>query len=388
MPLSDAACRNAKPRDKPYKLGDEKGLYLLIGPGKYWRFDYRYLGRRKTLSFGVYPDVPLKLARARRDEARQLLARGIDPSAVRKSEKTAQTETLEAIAREWLHKFRYTWTPDHGARILRRLERDVFPWLGNRRIRDISAPELLAVLRRIEARGASDTAHRARQNCSQVFRFAIATGRAERDPAGDLRGALPPAVTQHHAAITEPRQVGGLLRAIEGYEGSFVVRCALRLAPLLFVRPGELRQAEWSEFDLAAAEWRIPATKMKQRDPHLVPLARQAVAILRELEPLTGRGRYVFPCVRTPKRGLSENSLNGALRRLGYTKAEMTAHGFRALACSILNEQGWLRDVIERQLAHAERSKVRAAYHRAEHLAERRRMMQAWADYLEKLRDG
>jgi integrase len=390
MPLTDTAIRNAKPKDKPYKLADEKGLFLLVNPNgsRWWRLKFRIGGKEKLLSLGVYPAVSLKEARDKRDEARKLIAQGVDPCAQRKATRAAEAETFEAIAREWLAKFGPSWTPEHAERITRRFERNVFPWIGARPVREVTAPELLAVLRRIEERGALDTAHRAHQNCGQVFRYAVATGRAERDPSADLRGALPPVNDKHHASITDPKAIGALLRAMEGYQGSFVVRCALRLAPLVFVRPGELRGAEWSEIDFEKAEWRIPASKMKMREQHIVPLSVQALAILRELHPLTGAGRYLFPSERTADRPISENTVNAALRRLGYAKDEMTGHGFRSMASTLLNEQGWHRDAIERQLAHAERNAVRAAYNYAEHLPERRRMMQAWADYLDGLKNG
>jgi integrase len=390
MPLTDTAIRNAKPQLKPFKLFDGGGLFLLVNPNgsRWWRLKFRIGGKEKLLSLGVYPDVSLKEAREKRDEARKLIAQGIDPSAQRKATRVAEAETFEAIAREWFAKFAPTWVESHSEKIIRRLERDIFPWLGQRPIREILAPELLTVLRRIEERGAVETAHRAMQNCGQVFRFAIATGRADRNPAADLRGALPPVKQEHHASITDPKAIGALLRAIDGYVGSFVTQCALRLAPLVFVRPGELRNAEWSEFDLDGAEWRIPAERMKAREPHIVPLAAQAVAILRELHPLTGSGRFVFPGERTRGRPMSNNTVLGALRRLGYTTDEMTGHGFRSMASTLLNEQGWHRDAIERQLAHQERNKVRAAYNYAEHLPERRQMMQAWADYLDGLKDG
>ena len=265
---------------------------------------------------------------------------------------------------------------------MRRLERDVFPWLSTRPAREITPLELLSVLRRVEGRGTLETAHRIHQVCGQVFRYAIATGRAQRDPCTDLRGALPPVPPSHHAALTRPADVGALLRAINGYRGSFVVQCALRLAPLVFVRAGELRRAEWSEFDLAAAVWRIPAARMKMRQEHLVPLARQAVELLQQLQPITGSGRYVFPSARTAVRPMSENAVTAALRRMGYERGEMTGHGFRTVASTLLNELGWPGDVIERQLAHAERDNVRNAYNRAEYWAERQRMMQSWADYL------
>jgi len=392
MPLTDTAIRNAKPGENPVKLFDGGGLYLLLNPNgsRWWRFDYRFAGKRRTLSMGVYPAVGLKQARDKRDAARKQLAAGIDPGLVRKAERSADADSFEAVAREWHAKRAPGWAPGHAEKVIGRLERDVFPWLGARLVGEVKAPELLTVLRRIETRGALELAHRAHQNCGRVFRYAIATGRAERDPAADLRGALPPAKENHHAAITDPKDIGALLRAIDGYRGSFVTQCALRLAPLTFVRPGELRKAEWSEIDLAAAEWRIPAERMKMRAIHIVPLSVQAVGILRELYPLTGTGPgpYLFPGLRPPTRPMSENTVNAALRRLGYAKDEMTGHGFRSMASTLLNEQGWHRDAIERQLAHGERDAVRAAYNYAEHLPERRRMMQAWADYLDGLKNG
>lgn len=337
---------------------------------------------------GVYPAVGLKQARDKRDAARKQLAAGIDPGLARKAERSADADSFEAVAREWHAKRAQGWAPGHAGKVLGRLEREVFPWVGARPAGEVKAPELLAVLRRIETRGALELAHRAHQICGQVFRYAIATGRAERNPATDIRGALPPAKQRHHAAITDPKDIGALLRAIDGYRGSFVTQCALRLAPLTFVRPGELRKAEWLEFDLDAAEWRIPAERMKMRATHIVPLSRQAVEVLRELYPLTGSGRYVFPSERTRDRPMSENTVNAGLRRMGYAKDEMTGHGFRSMASTLLNEQGWHRDAIERQLAHGERDAVRAAYNYAEHLPERRRMMQAWASYLDGLKTG
>jgi len=375
MALSDVAVRNSKATDKPRKLSDERGLYLLVTKaGKYWRFDYRHDGRRRTLAVGVYPDVTLAQARERRDQARALLANGADPSAVKQTRKAATENSFEAVAREWHAKFSPGWVPHHADKIIKRFEREVFPWIGNRPIADISAPDLLAVLRRIETRNALDSAHRVHQNCGKVFRYAVATGRAQRDPSGDLRGAILPAVERHHPTITEPKRVGELLRAIAGYSGSHVTRYALQLAPLVFVRPGELRKAEWSEFDLDKAEWRIPAHKMKMKAVHIVPLSIQALAILTELHALTGSGRYVFPGARTDARHMSENTVNAALRRLGYAVGDMTGHGFRSMASTLLNEQGWNRDAIERQLAHAERDDIRAAYNYAEHLPERRKM--------------
>ncbi|MHC1790670.1 tyrosine-type recombinase/integrase [Solidesulfovibrio sp.] len=393
MPLTDAAVRNAKATDKTVRLKDERGLYLEINPkgGKWWRLRYWLAGKENRLSLGVYPDVSLKDARERRDEARKLIANGVDPSKARQEEKAeaaAEALTFEHVAREWYERFKPKWSPSHSLDVIQRLEKNVFPSLGPKSIRDIAAPELLAAVRLIEGRGAVESARRILQMCGQIFRYAIATGQADRDIAADLRGSLPPAREKHHASITDPKAVAQLLRAIDGYQGAFMVLCALRLAPLVFVRPGELRHAEWSEIDLDGAEWRIPAPKMKMKEQHIVPLSRQAVAILRELHPLTGAGKYVFPSVRTSARAMSENTVLAALRRLGYTKDEMTGHGFRSMASILLNELGWNRDAIERQLAHAERNAVRAAYNFAEHLPERRRMMQAWADYLDKLKAG
>jgi integrase len=390
MPLSDTAIRNAKPKEKPYKLSDEKGLYLLINQtGKYWRFDYRFNDKRKTLALGVYPDTTLAIAREKRGEARALLANDVDPSLNRKIQKAATAErsanSFEVVAREWFAKYSPNWVASHSDKIIRRFERDIFPWLGERPIADITAPELLSALRRIENRGAIETAHRVHQNCGQVFRYAVATGRAVRDTSADLRGAIPPAKQRHHPSITDTNKIGELLKVIDGYQGSLITKCALKLAPLVFVRPGELRKAEWAEIDLEGAEWRIPAEKMKMRELHIVPLSTQAVEVLRELHSLTGSGRYVFPGARTNGRPMSENTVNAALRRLDYGSDELTGHGFRSMASTLLNEQGWHRDAIERQLAHAERDSIRAAYNYAEHLPERRRMMQAWADFLEGL---
>ena len=394
MQLSDSAIRNAKPKDRPYRLFDAGGLYLEIAPsgGKWWRLKYRFAGKEKRISLGVYPDVGLKAARDKRDSNRKLIAAGVDPAESRKAQQAAQANSeansFEVVAREWHAKFAPRWATGHASRVLRLFERDVFPWVGKRPTKAVTAPELLTLARRIEERGALETAHRALQCSGQVFRYAIATGRADRNPAADLRGALPPVVERHHASITDPKAVGELLRAIEGYSGSFVTKCAVRLAPLVFVRPGELRRAEWVEINLDMAEWRIPAARMKMRVPHIVPLSTQALAILKELQPATGGGNFVFPSVRTVKRPMSENTVNAALRRLGYTREQMTGHGFRSMASTLLNEQGWNRDAIERQLAHAERDAVRAAYNYAEFLPERRKMMQAWADYLDTLRKG
>jgi integrase len=393
--LSDAKVRTAKAASKNVKLFDGLGLYLLITPGggKGWRFKYHFGGKEKLLSFGTYPEVGVKQAREKRDAARKQVANGSDPSVERKLAKARATgDSFEAVAREWFTKFSTAkgWAATHAVTVIRRLERDIFPWLGSRPIAEITPVELLAALRRVESRGALETAHRVQQVCGQVFRYAAVTGRAQHDPAAALRGALPPVREVHHAAITEPAQIGGLLRAIEGYQGTPILRAALRLAPYLFVRPGELRRAEWREFDLDGAEplWRIPADKMKMRYEHLVPLSRQGVEILRELQPYTGPSKFVFPNLRDWSRPLSINAILGTLRRLGYSREEMTAHGFRTMASTVLNEQGFASDVIERQLAHVERNEVRGAYNRAKYLAERRRMMQSWADYLDRLRTG
>jgi len=398
MPLTDTAIRKAKPQAKATKLFDGGGLYLEVSPsgGKLWRWKYRFEGVEKKLSLGNYPDVSLKAVRERHGEARRQLAAGIEPGAARKAERLAKagSESFEAIAREWHGKFSPGWVESHGTRILKRLEADLFPWLGKRPIAEIKAPDLLAVLRRIESRGALETAHRAMQNAGQVFRYAVATGRAERDISGDLRGALPAPKEKHHASITDPKRIGGLLRAIDSYEGAFVTKCALRLAPLVFVRPGELRKSEWKEIDLEKGEWRIPAERMKMREQHIVPLSNQALEILKELYPLTGEGipakpnapKYVFPGGHSRERPMSENAILAALRRMGYPKEEMTGHGFRSMASTLLHEQGWNHQAIERQLAHAERNAVSAAYNFAEHLPERRKMMQGWADYLEGIK--
>jgi integrase len=395
MPLTDTTIRNAKPGNKARRLFDGGGLYLEVAPseGKWWRLKYRFGGKEKRLSLGVYPDVSLKGARERRDDARKLLANDIDPSENRKAAKAAQVEragnSFEVIAREWYAKHSPNWSANHGDRIIRRLERDIFPWIGGVPIAEIAAPRLLEVIRRIEHRGALETAHRALGNYGQVFRYAVATGRAERDPSGDLRGALPPVKGTHFASVTEPKKVAEVLRAIDGYEGTLPVRCALRLAPLVFVRPGELRHAEWADIDLDAAEWRYTVSKTGTQ--HIVPLAHQAAEILRELQPLTERGRYVFPSARSPRgdRPMSDNAILAAMRRMGISKDEMSGHGFRAMARTILDEVlGFRPDYIEHQLAHAVRDPNGRAYNRTAHLPERQKMMQEWADYLDQLKIG
>jgi integrase len=388
--LTETRIRAARPAEKPYKVFDERGLFMLVTPsgGRLWRLRYRHGGVEKLLAIGAYPDVSLKRAREKRDDARKLLADGIDPSAKRRAEKEQQVNTFEAVAREWLVLQEKSLDESTLTRERSRLQNFVFPHLGNLPIAQITPPELLAVLRRIESRGTNDTAHRTRSICSRVFRYAVATGRAERDCTVDLRGALPAVTVGHFAAITQPAKIGELLRAIDGYVGQPATHAALKLAPYVFVRPGELRQAEWPEFELAAAEWRIPGERMKAGEPHLVPLSTQAIEILKWLQPITGHGRYLFPSLRTPTRPISDNTLNAALRRLGYSGEEMTGHGFRSMASTCLNELGWHPDLIELQLAHAERNKVRAAYNRAQRLDERRKMMKAWADYIDGLRAG
>ena len=390
--LTPSAVHNAKPKAEPYKLADERGMYLLVKPNgsRWWRFDYRrpFTRKRNTLSLGTYPDVSLKNARAKRDEARAMVAEGIDPGEQRKAAAIAGADTFEAVAREWFAKFSTHWAPSHADKVLRRLERDVFPWIGGKPIAKLDAPTILGTLRRIESRGAVETAHRALQNCGQVFRYAVATGRAPGDVTRDLRGSLTPWKPGHFASITDPDQVGALLRAIDGFTGMYQVAAALKLAPLVFVRPGELGHAEWAEIDLDAAEWNIHAHKMKMREPHLVPLSDQAVTILRDLHPFSGTSRYTFPGARDRKKPLSNMALNAAFKRMGYDGQTFTAHGFRAMARTILDERlGFRPDYIEHQLAHAVRDANGRAYNRTSFLPERRKMMQAWADYLDALRD-
>ena len=393
MALTDVSIRTTKPGAKPAKLFDERGLFLLVTPagGKWWRLKYRFEGKEKLLALGTYPDVSLKEARERRDAARKLLADGIDPSLNRKAHKAARVmataNSFELVAREWYEQQAGNWVAAHGTRIIRRLERDIFPHIGSRPIADLTAPELLDAIRRIEKRGAVETAHRALSNCGQIFGYAIVTGRAARDVAADLRGALPPTRAEHLAAVTEPAQAASILRAISEYQGSPIVSCALRLAPMVFVRPGELRTAEWSHIDLEAAEWRYVVSKTQT--PHIVPLSMQAVAVLREIQAHTGAGRYVFPSARTDARPMSDNAILAALRRMGIAKEEMTGHGFRAMARTILDEVLNVRpDLIEHQLAHAVKDPNGRAYNRTAHLPERRKMMQQWSDYLDSLRIG
>ncbi|RIJ85556.1 integrase [Ralstonia solanacearum] len=395
MALTDTAIRNAKPGDKPIKLFDGGGLFLHITPAgqRYWRLKYRFAGKEKLLALGVYPRVSLKEARNRRDEAKRLLDDGVDPSVERKVRKVATAEraanSFEAVAREWFAKYAPSWSDSNAKKVMGRLANDVFPWLGERPIVEVKASDLLTVCRRVESRGALDTAHRVLQTCGQIFRYAVATGRAQRDPSGDLRGALPPAKGKHFAAPTDPKEVAALLRMFDAFTGTFVVKCALMLAPMLFVRPGELRKAEWLAIDLDAGEWRFVASK-KGGVPHIVPLATQAVAILRELHALTGHGRYVFPGARDKRKPMSEAAINAALKRMGIdTQKEFTGHGVRPIARTILREVlGFEAEVIELQLAHRKKDPNGAAYDRVAFLAVRNQMMQAWADYLDDLRCG
>jgi len=386
--LTEARIRRARPKERPYKLRDGGGLYLLITPtdAKQWRLRYVVGSRESMVSLGTYPATSLKAARAKRTELRAALEVGKDPAAERRAERANTANAFETIAREWLAK--QPFAPKTLAKAVWTFEDLLFPYIGSRPVTALTAPELLEVFRRLESRGKHETAHRSKQRVGQVLRYAIATGRAERDPTADLRGALTPIKVTNRAAVTDPREVAQLLRALDGYQGHAIVEAALKMAPLVFVRPGELRAAEWAEINLDAAEWRIAAHRTKMRRPHLVPLAKQAVAILREIEPLTGRGRYVFPSPRTSQRPLSDNAITAALRRIGYTGEQMSWHGFRAMASTLLNELGFPPDIIELQLAHQERNEVRAAYNRAQRLEERRKMMQAWADYLDGLRSG
>jgi len=389
--LTDTTIRASKPAGRARKLFDGGGLYLLVTPEgrRYWRLKYRIDGREKLISLGVYPAVSLKAARRRRVQAKAILEDGKDPSKQRKAEKAARRSaaenTFETIAREWFAKKSPKWAKSNADIILGRLIKDAFPWIGKDPVASLTRDRLLVVLRRVEDRGAIESAHRIRQYIDSICRYAIDTGRLTANPT-PRPDVLASPKKGRFASITDPKGVGALVRAIRGYQGTFVTQCALKLAPLVFVRPGELRTAEWREFDLDAAEWRIPAAKMKMRSPHLVPLSRQAAATLRELYPLTGSGKHVFPSERGQDRPMSANTMNAALRALGFSKEQMTSHGFRHMASTLLNESSlWNRDAIERQLAHVDRDEVRAVYNAAEYLPARRRMMQWWADRLDAL---
>lgn len=393
MALTNVAITNAKPRDKNYRLYDEKGLYLEVTPagGKLWRMKYRFGRKEKRLAIGPYPEVGLKPAREARDAARSLLANGTDPSAHKKLQKAAQTKhtdgAFETLAREWHAGKSRVWSTIHSKNVLDRLTRNVFPYVGNAPIEDITVPELLKLLRRIEERNAHETAHRVLGNIGEVYRYAIASGKAERNIALDIKGALQPVKKKHLAAVTEPKRVGELLKMMNGYSGTLTVQCALKLAPLVFVRPGELRQARWEDIDLAEAEWRYTVTKTQTE--HIVPLSRQAIEIFETLQPLTGRWEYVFPSARSQRRPMSNNAILSALRRMEIDKDEMSGHGFRAMARTILDEVlGYRPDIIEHQLAHRVKDPLGRAYNRTSHLSERKDMMQAWADYLDRLKAG
>jgi integrase len=394
MPLTDLTIKHAQKAAKTQKLWDGGGLYIEITPAgsKLWRMKYRYDGKEKRLSFGQYPYVGLSAARAKREAAREHLANGRDPGEVKKAEKAERlakaASTFEAVAREWFERMMADKAKSHKDKVIARLQNDLFPWLGNRPIAEITAPEILSCLRRIETREAFDTAHRARENCGAIFRYAVASGRAQSDPVPNLKGALKPAKAGHFAAVTDPRQVGPLLRKMDAVGASFPVTAALRLAPYLFCRPGELRTMRWDEVHLDAAEWRYVVAKTTT--PHLVPLASQAVAILRELYPLTGRWDYVFPGRDDKRQPMSGNTINNALRRAGInTRTEQSGHGFRAMARTILHEGlGFRPEVIEHQLAHMVPDPLGTAYNRTKFISERRAMMQQWADYLDRLRNG
>ena len=406
MRLTDTEIRAAKPYVKPYKLFDGGGLYLLINPdgSRWWRFKYRYGGKEKLLALGTYPDTGLKRARDRHGEARDLLGDGIDPSAAKQAEKLTRADraagAFEVVALEWHAKQSGTWSPDYATKELRQLKKHVFPRIGAKPFRELTSRDLLDVLQRLEAKGRLETAHRVRRSLGAICRYAVVTHRADVDASAALKGALAPVPNNHFASITDPKEVGDLIRAIRVYKGSDVTRLALQLAALFFVRPGELRAARWEEFSFGLTDpppgtkpshpepqWRIPAERTKMRELHIVPLARQAVAILRELHAHTGPHGYLFPSIRGRGRPMSENTINAALRGLGYGKDEMTGHGFRHMASTLLHERGYRSEMIERQLSHGDRNSVRARYNFAEYLPERRRMMQEWADYLDALAD-
>lgn len=397
MALTDTACKNAKATDKPQKLSDSGGLHLFVSPSgdRLWRMAYRFDGKQKQLSFGAYPAVSLKDAREQRDEAKVLLAAGVDPAAQRKQDKAesdaVSKHTFQALATEYLAKMAAEGRAGATLNKARWLLEDfAYPALGDRPIAQIKPSEVLELLKKVEGRGTFETARRLRGICSRVFRYAVSTQKAEIDPTHPLRGALIAPKTRHHSAIVEPKAIGALMRAIYDYQGNFLTASGLKLAAHTFVRPGELRLMEWSEIDLETAVWSIPPERMKMRRPHKVPLARQALAVLDEVRPFTGSGRFAFPSLRSDDRGMSENTLNAALRRLGFDKSEMTSHGFRAMAATRLNEMGqWSADAIERQLAHQDANAIRRAYtHAAEYWDERVRMMQAWADYLDVMRQA
>jgi len=399
--LTDTAVKSAKldKDQKQKKLTDGGGLYLLIlKSGKYWRYNYKFNDKFKTLALGIYPELSLKEARKKHEIEHDRVRNNIDPSIHKKIQKLSRKElsdnTFESVARQWYSEFKDTWVENHANRLIARLENDVFPWLGERPISEIEPPEILEVMRRVQARGALESAHRVRHVCGQVFRYAVSIGMANRDQTADLKGSLPSHRTKHFAAITDEKELSVLINAIHNYKGTFVVRCALQLSPLVMLRPGELRHAEWSEIDFETKTWTIPIRKMKSLKAtkeandttHIIPLSKQALEILKDIEPLTGRFQYVFPGARSRKRPMSDNALRMALRTMGFTNQQMSVHGFRTTASTTLNELGFNPDAIEAQLAHKDGNKIRAIYNRAKYLDERREMLQAWADYLDKLK--
>lgn len=397
MALTDAKIKAAKLENgkKVQKLADSEGLYLLLNKsGKYWRFKYRIAGKEKALSIGVYPQVTLKQARDARNKAKAKIKNGIDPSQAKQAEKRKQFNTIQAttfkgVAYEWIEKQAPTWATSTHKSTVARLERHILPFIGSLPIKEIEAIDVLSVARRIEEKGNIELAHRIKRMCGQVLRYAVATCRIKSDPSRDLQGALAPVVTKHRACIKDPKQAGQLMRAIQGFTGTHITACALRLSPYLFLRPGELRKLEWCFIDFEAMQIVIPAENMKMKQKHVVPLAKQAMVTLKDVQALTGQGKYVFHGARATSRPMSENTINACLQRLGYsTTHDHCAHGFRGMAATLLYELGYRSDLVERQLAHSERNQVKAAYNHAEYLDERKAMMQQWADYLDGLRDG
>jgi len=397
IPLSDVKVRNAKPKEKDYKLADGGGLYLLVSStgGKLWRFKYGYGGKEKLLALGVYPIVGLSDARQRRDDAKKLLDNGVDPSINRKAAKAARNEAIgnsfEMVAREWHGHKKDEWSIDHAATIMTRLEKDIFPWIGGTPLMDVTAKNIKEVVDRVKSRGTIEAARRLLTIINQVFTYAISTDRANFNIAQGLKGYLPPSskTKKHMAAVTDPKELGPLLRAIDTYQGSFVAQCALKLLPLLFCRPGELRHMEWCEIDFEAGQVNIPGHKMKMKSDHIIPLSSQAIVILKELQPLTGHGKYVLPSTRSFSRCMSDNTINAAFRRMGFGGGTVVGHGFRATARTLLHEVLQVNPyVIEAQLAHKVPDALGRAYNRTTHIVERRKMMQKWADYLDGLKDG
>lgn len=387
--LTNTDILRATPKDKPYKIYDSGGLFVIVRPdgAKWWRFKYRFEGKEKLLSLGTYPTISLKEAREKRDEAKKSIANGIDPSvqrqAVKESILSKEVDSFEAVTREWFEKHVTTLAPSYGKKVRSLFERQVFPVFGAKHIAEVEPADILKAARHVEESGAVETAHRLRQLCGQVLRYAISTTRIKYDVSAGLRGALPKVQVKHMAALTDKKRIGELLRSIDAYGGFMSIKYALKLAPYVFVRPGELQKAEWAEFNFESTEWRIPAAKMKMKQPHIVPLSRQALSILEELKVYTGNRKFLFPSNRTDTKPIAIESMLVALRAMGFTKEEMTVHGFRGMASTLLNELGYNWDWIEKQLSHGERNHVRAAYNHAQYLPERRRMMQEWSDYLE-----